>query len=532
MSDHAGHARPMPVAGPVAAGTVALVCLAALTGLMLAGSRFSLPSWPYLSSILSFTLLQAGLSTLISLAGGAALALALARRGAFRGRGAVLALLNVASVLPAIVAVFGIVAAFGRSGPAGTALAALGLDPGWLYGLPGILIAHAFFNIPLAARTFLHALERVPAEHWRLAAQLGMGPSAILRLLDWPVLRREMPGLAAVIFLVCFTSFAVVLALGGGPGSATLEVAIFEALRFDVDFGRAAGLALLQVSICAGLAGLILLRPPALAEGTGTMPRILSRADARAPGLRIADGIVLVAVLIFIGLPLSGVLRDGLQSLSSLADPEIGRALAMSLVIGLGAACLACLIAMALANWRRRGDRGAALASSMAGLVSLTVPPFALVAGLFVLLRPYSGSAWLAPGLVVVVNALMALPWTLRQIEGPMLSAQLRHGRLCASLGIAGLDRLRLVDWPLLRRPFTIAFATAFCLSLGDLGVAAFFGSGEFVTLPLVVLQRLGAYRMAEAGAAALLLAGLILCVYLVAERLAGPQAGPMTAED
>jgi thiamine transport system permease protein len=168
----------------------------------------------------------------------------------------------------------------------------------------------------------------------------------------------------------------------------------------------------------------------------------------------------------------------------------------------------------------------------MAGLVSLTVPPFALVAGLFVLLRPYSGSAWLAPCLVVVINALMALPWTLRQIEGPMLSAQLRHGRLCTSLGIAGLDRLRLVDWPLLRRPFTIAFATAFCLSLGDLGVAAFFGSGEFVTLPLVVLQRLGAYRMAEAGAAALLLAGMILCVYLVAERLAGPQAGPVTAED
>jgi thiamine transport system permease protein len=226
-----------------------------------------------------------------------------------------------------------------------------------------------------------------------------------------------------------------------------------------------------------------------------------------------------------IGLPLSGVLRDGAGSLASLAEPEIGQALVTSLAIGLAAACLACLIALSLANWRRRGGPVAALASGMAGLVSLTVPPFALVAGLFVLLRDMAASAWLAPTLVVLVNGLMALPWTLRQIEGSILSAQARHGRLCASLGVTGLDRLRLIDWPLLRRPFTIAFATAFCLSLGDLGVAAFFGSGDFVTLPLVVFQRLGAYRMDEAGAAALLLAGLILSVYLVAEWLAGPRA-------
>lgn len=512
-------------AGPVAAGLVALVCLAALFGLLLAGGRFSLPPLSYLTSILSFTLVQAGLSTLVSLTGGAALALALARRGAFPGRGLALALLNVASVLPAIVAVFGIIAAFGRGGAAGRVLAVAGLDPGWLYGLPGILIAHAFFNIPLAARAFLHALERVPAEHWRLAAQLGMGPSAVFRLIDRPVLMREVPGLAAVIFLVCFTSFAVVLALGGGPRSATLEVAIFEALRFDVDFGRAAGLALVQVGICAGLAGLILMRAPPVIEGTGLAARALPRPDAHASILRALDAVVLVAVLVFIGLPLSGVLRDGAGSLASLAEPEIGQALVTSLAIGLAAACLACLIALSLANWRRRGGSVAVLASGMAGLVSLTVPPFALVAGLFVLLRDMAASAWLAPTLVVLVNALMALPWTLRQIEGPILSAQARHGRLCASLGVTGLDRLRLIDWPLLRRPFTIAFATAFCLSLGDLGVAAFFGSGDFVTLPLVVFQRLGAYRMDEAGAAALLLAGLILSVYLVAEWLAGPRA-------
>src|SRR5690606_8134912 len=107
--------------------------------------------------------------------------------------------------------------------------------------------AHVFFNAPLAARIVLASLSAVPGEHWRLAEQLGMRAGAVFRFIDWPVLRRELPAVAALVFLLCFTSFAVVLALGGGPGTATLEVAIFEAVRFDVDFNRAGILALLQV---------------------------------------------------------------------------------------------------------------------------------------------------------------------------------------------------------------------------------------------------------------------------------------------
>ena len=109
----------------------------------------SLP-WTYVGLVVRFTLLQASLSTILSLVLGAAIALALARRSQFAGRGAFIAALNLASVLPAIVAVFGVVAVLGRSGWVGEAARLLGVDPGgWLYGLPGILIVHVFFNAPL-----------------------------------------------------------------------------------------------------------------------------------------------------------------------------------------------------------------------------------------------------------------------------------------------------------------------------------------------------------------------------------------------
>src|SRR6185503_12876845 len=92
-------------------------------------------------------------------------------------------------------------------------------------------------------------------------------------------------------------------------------------------------------------------------------------------------------------------------------------------------------------------------------------------------------------------------------------------GRLAESLGISGLSRIKLIDWPLLRRPLAAAFAVAIALSLGDLGVAAFFGSGNILTLPLLLYQRMGAYRMNESASAALLLALLVLALFIAAQK-------------
>ena len=55
--------------------------------------------------------------------------------------------------------------------------------------MSGILAAHVFFNLPLATRLLLEALEAVPADQWRLASQLGMDARASFRLVEWPAMR-------------------------------------------------------------------------------------------------------------------------------------------------------------------------------------------------------------------------------------------------------------------------------------------------------------------------------------------------------
>ena len=505
-----------------AAAVVLGVCALALAGLAGAagGLDFGLIADPYVQHALRFTLLQAALSTLLSLTLGALIALALARRR-FPLRGAVIASLGALFVLPSIVAILGLVALYGRSGLVNAALHKAGIGATLsVYGLPGILLAHVFFNAPLAARIFLNALETVPQAHWRLARALGFGPLHIFKIIDWPALRKAGIGAASLIFILCATSFAIVLALGGGPQAATLEVAIYESLRFDFDLPRAATLALLQIfTILIFFLALESITPrkaaaPAQDGGTG-------RSDTGSLATRILDAIAFsLAALVVAGPVIGAVISAASGTFGAiLSDPAFYRALAGSLAIALPAGLLSAALATAIAygvahlqTERRSAAAARALSSSASAL--LIVPPFALAAGLFIALRPLADPAAMVMPLVALVNALTALPIALRIIGPPVLTNAERHGRLAASLGVSGLARLRLIEAPLLRAPLGLALATVIAFSIGDLGVAALFGMGDTMTLPLYVYSLIGSYRMEQGGAAALLLCGLIAALF------------------
>ena len=74
---------------------------------------------------------------------------------------------------------------------------------------------------------------------------------------DPRLILRIAPGAFAVIFVICLSSFAVALTLGGGPRATTVELAIYQAVRFDFDLGRAALLSVIQLglAVIAGLVG-------------------------------------------------------------------------------------------------------------------------------------------------------------------------------------------------------------------------------------------------------------------------------------
>ena len=103
--------------------TAAILIIAAVIALfvaLLAGARadlfLGLLGEPYLQRVLLFTLLQASLSTILSVGLAIPAARALARQTEFPGRRALLQLCALPLVMPAIVAIFGVVAVYGRFG--------------------------------------------------------------------------------------------------------------------------------------------------------------------------------------------------------------------------------------------------------------------------------------------------------------------------------------------------------------------------------------------------------------------------------
>ncbi len=99
----------------------------------------------------------------------------------------------------------------------------------------------------------LQALQSVPTEQHQLAAQLNIKGFIFFRLIEWPYLKSQIVSAFVLIFMLCFTSFTIVLALGGGPQNSTLEVAIYQAIFFEFDLPKAALFALVQFAFCFAL---------------------------------------------------------------------------------------------------------------------------------------------------------------------------------------------------------------------------------------------------------------------------------------
>jgi thiamine transport system permease protein len=518
----------------LAGGAMTVAAIALFITLALAALLVSQPATAdgsiltaYTFRILQFTLLQAVLSTLLSVGLALPVALALARRSHFPGRLWVLRLMALPMGLPVLVVALGLIAVWGRQGWANGLLLSLGTsEPISIYGLSGILLAHVFFNLPLACRLMVAALERQPGETWMLAASLGMNSASVFRFVEWPALVRILPGIAGLIFMLCVTSFTIVLVLGGGPAATTLEVAIYQSLRFDFDPPRAIALALLQIALSGlVLALLATMRRPE--EAVTTLGGASPRFDGQTSAKRIWDTAWIATAVIFLLLPLIAVVSAGLQAdLGRLVtSTAFANAAATSLAVAIASGLLALAMSIAVISGRlavadRQGaGAGAMLYGRVLGATSslvLLVPPIVLGTGWFLLLRSWGDVSRFAPVLVVAINALMALPFVVRVLEPAMETHHARTARLTASLGMSGLWKLWHIDRPILMMPFALALSFAMALSLGDLGAIALFGSSDFVTLPWLLYSRLSSYRTADADGLALVLGAICLILAII----------------
>ncbi len=506
--------RSAVLPGIAAAGAVAALVLGSLLAVAVrAETPATLGSADW--AAIRFTLWQAALSAVLSVGLAIPVARALARRR-FPGRAALITLLGAPFVLPVIVAIIGLLAIFGRGGVLNAGLAQLGLPLLQIYGPWGVILAHVFFNLPLATRLVLQGWLAVPSERFRLAASLGFSTRDVARYVEWPLLREVGPGALLVVFLICTTSFAVALTLGGGPRATTVELAVYQAFRFDFDLGRAALLGLVQAAIGLAAALLALRVSVPAAFGAG-FDALATRWEARGRGTKLVDALVIALAAAFLIAPLISIVVRGVPGIPDLG-PSVWIAASRSMAVAAAATLLTLVLAGAIAGAVAARKRLSTPLESVAYL-AVAISPLVLGTGLFVILFPLIDPQSLALPITALANAVAALPFAVRVLVPEAVTVEADYGRLADSVGLRGAARVRHLWLPRLRRPLGFAAGLTAALSIGDLGVVALFANPAEATLPLKMYELMGAYRMTDAAAAGLLLLAMAMTAFWGCDR-------------
>lgn len=480
--------------------------------------------------VLGFTILQAVLSTALTLLIGLPGAWVLARFR-FPLRGLVEALAVVAFVMPTVVVAAAIGGLLAADGPLGVLL-----PDGSDRGLLAILIAHVYFNLAVVLRlvgAYWQHLDRRPEQ---AAACLGAPPWYVFRSVTLPRLMPAISSAAAIVFLFTFTSFGIVLLLGG-PGQATVEVEIQRQALFLYNLPVAAALSLLQLVIVIALLILqtrLSRRVDEVASGgTLSRPRTVRQHFA-------VTGFVVGSLLVFVG-PVAVVVARALRvgdswSLGNFARLPTSRqdsvlfvppldAIGNSLLYALLAACLATavggIVAWLLARQgiRRRGGDSwlliplgiSAVVLGFGMLLAFDTPPLA-----------WRTSFWLVP----VAQALVAIPFVVRALLPALDAIGPRVREAAASLGAGPLQLFLRVELPMITRALAVALGFAFAISLGEFGATLFVARGDRPTVPIAIYRLLGTpgeSNQGQAMALATVLIVLTAAAVLATDRLRVP---------
>lgn len=488
-------------------------------------------AWPLVRN----TVMQAGLSTAISLLLGVLLAWALNFRGSFYFRKLFLSLMSAAVVLPSLVVALAIVSVFGRAGWVNQALGLVFTDykPFSIYGLSGIVMAHVFFNASLTAMVCFNALQSIAIQKRKLAAALGFDAWRSFWVLDWPAMRAALIPLSGTIFLLCFTSFAIVAMLGGGVNWNTLEVAIYEAVKFEFDLKKATGLALIQLLISAVIVLMWARKPRSGSTMVGQSGHRMNIRPQSRPASWISTGILLLYIF-FLCTPLAALIGSGLnpQILNIISSIAVISATLNSLIIASISAILSTIMAFFLAQGLVgvTSDRESATTTTrilqvlfaFSSMIYLAIPALVLGFGMFIIFNRLN---WVehygAISAVIIANSLASLPFAVAILFPAIRNVHNRYERLICLTGFSQFQQIKKVLWPLLKGQLLWVMALVFCFSLGDYGVIALFGGDHLTTLPLLMVRNFGSYRTTIAANIAVELLFIVATIFFLAQWFA-----------
>jgi len=470
---------------------------------------YKLVSTGYYARVLWFTIWQAALSTLLTVIVALPGAYVFARYD-FKGKALLQNLATIPFVLPTVVTAAAFHALLGPRGLANTILMHLfqlespviHLDQTvWFF-----LLAHVFYNYTVILRIVGGFWSRLPKNLTESARMLGASDKRAFVTITLPLLKPAILAASLLVFVFCFTSFGVVLILGG-PRYATVEVEIYRQALHLFNLPMASALALVQIVFTFGLIAVYTRLEKKVAvsmtfSGAQNVDQKIQTPKERFFLLTNITGMVVLLGAPIMALLLQSVLTEEGLSLvyyaglfqnktASILYVTPIAAIANSLGYALGATLIALILGWFSAAFLVGSKEKWALVLDPVFMLPLSTSAITLGFGFVVALDEPPLNLRSSMFLPAIAHAMVAFPFVVRSILPAWRSIPQNLRDAAALLGASPLRIWETIDWPILRRALLVGAVFAFAISMGEFGATVFVVRPQTPTMPLAIFRYL-----------------------------------------
>jgi thiamine transport system permease protein len=468
---------------------------------------------PYFWRVLWFTVWLAVASTILTLVVGMPGAYVFGRYD-FPGKTVLRALTTIPFVMPTIVVATAFVTLLGPRGVANTWLMDLfdlaqpPIDV--LYTVGIILLAHVFYNATVVVRIVGGLWTNLDPRMGEAAAVLGASRARVAREVTLPLLMPAIIAASLLVFLVCFTSFGVVLILGG-PRFATLEVEIYRQAVSYFNLPVAATLSLVQLACTFAVMAVYTRVQAGTSMPLNLRPRSSTvRRPANAREWLLVGVVNTMLIVLLLSPLLALVLRsftlggaaptfryyqalgqNRTQDVFFVPPVEaIRNSLLFSIVATVLALALGLIAAYLLTDPERKDSRlvrwldpvfllplgTSAVTLGLGYIIALDEPPLNLRTSL---------------AIIPIAYTLIAMPFVVRSLLPVMRGLNPRLRESAAVMGASPSRVIREIDLPIIGQALLVAAVFAFTISLGEFSATLLLYQPRYPTMSVVIYRAL-----------------------------------------
>lgn len=486
---------------------------------------FQVLSSEYNLRIISFTLFQALLSTIFTVLLGLPGAWLLATRN-FPGKNLLKAVSTVPFVLPSILVVLGFVIFFGNNGFLNKTLMNITdkQEPliRILYSMKAIILAHGFYNFPIVLRLVSNLWEKLDKSQANGAMSLGANKIRLFFTITLPQILPAILASAALVFVFCFTSFAVILVLGGGPAFTTIEVEIYRQARISLNMNAAAALSIVGIIITLIFVYLNVHFQSSLNyhEQIKTQkPLTLSKMKANS-NFNPGTGLYVLIIILLVAAPVLSVIIKSflhtspgnstvitLSAYKNLLNPSSGKfgitllqAIANSITYASYTVILSILLGT-LVSFILRGKKRYIKFLDTLFMLPISVSSVILGLGYLKVINYLNNPGKYSSILIILAHTVIAYPFVTRAVKPVLdkIKPEIIYAGL--SLGETPFRVFITIELPLIKSAVFAGGAFAFAISIGEMNATMLLSSEDSLTIPIMMYRLIGSYNFIAACA-------------------------------